>query len=64
MIVKTNGSFAPYIQSTHLELGAGVGSRDNDGALTVFVCAIIQIKLDPFSGRCIVPIFTLIAVRT
>ena len=44
--------------------GAGVGSRDNDGALTVFVCAIIQIKLDPFSGRCIVPIFTLIAVRT
>ena len=41
-----------------------IGSRDNDGALTVFVCAIIQIKLDPFSGRCIVPIFTLIAVRT
>ena len=39
--------------STHLVrcYGAGVGSRDNDGALTVFICAIIQIKLDPFSGR-------------
>ena len=51
--------------STHLVrcYRAGVGSRDNDGALAVFICAIIQIKLDPFSGRCIFTIFTLISVR-